>query len=107
MAEKRCPRGKERGRLLVLAALALVSFQAPVFGEVIYLHNGDVLHGTVVGASEFSIRLQTAYGSLVIPKTDIRQIDYQGSEPAPAPPASPPPQETPSPPEGGRVSPSG
>ena len=106
MAEKRCPRGKERGRLLVLAALALVSFQASVFGEVIYLHNGDILHGTVIGASEGSITLQTAYGNLVIPKTEIRQIDYKGSEPAPAPPASPPPEETPSPPEVGRVSPS-
>jgi hypothetical protein len=64
--------------MLVVGAVLL--FHAPGFAEVIYLHNGDVLHGTVIGASERAITLKTAYGNLVIPKTDIKQIDYQGAE---------------------------
>ena len=73
----------------VLVASALLWFGTVAFAEVIYLHNGDILHGTVIGASERAITLQTAYGNLVVPKTDIRQIDYQGVDPAPSPEAAP------------------
>ncbi len=72
---------------------ALLWFGTAAFAEMIYLHNGDILHGTVIGASERAITLQTAYGNLVIPKSDILRIDYQGADPAPSPestPAAPP-----------------
>ena len=90
----------------VWVASALLWFGTAALAEVVYLHNGDILHGTVIGASERAITLQTAYGNLVVPKTDICQIDYQGVDPAPSPeeaPAAPPRPEAlpqPSRPEG-------
>ena len=82
----------------VWVASALFWFGTAALAEVVYLHNGDILHGTVIGASERAITLQTAYGNLVVPKTDIRQIDYQGVDPAPSPeeaPAAPPRPDAP------------
>ena len=75
------------GTSLWLASAALA--------EVIYLNNGDVLHGTVIGASEHALTLQTAYGNLVIPKTEIRRIDYQGAEPPLSPEATTPATDQP------------
>jgi hypothetical protein len=79
---------------------AFLGLASAAFAEVIYLNNGDVLHGAVIGASERAITLQTPYGNLVIPKIEIRRIDYEGAEPPPSPEApqpSPdqPPSETP------------
>ena len=51
------------------------------FSEVIYLENGDVVHGELVAANNTEITLKTAYGKLVIPKKDIERIDYQDSPP--------------------------
>jgi hypothetical protein len=66
-----------------MLAFATVLLLPPAgIAEVVYLHNGDVFHGSVIGASERAITLKTTYGNLVIPKTDIKQIDYQGAEPA-------------------------
>jgi hypothetical protein len=73
----------------VWVASALLSFGTAASAEVIYLHNGDTLHGTVIGASEQAITLQTSYGNLVIPKTDISRIDYQGAAPVASPEAPP------------------
>ena len=72
-----------RSALVAMLAFATVLLSSSWgMAEVIHLHNGDVLHGSVIGASERAITLKTAYGNLVIPKTDIKQIDYQGAEPA-------------------------
>jgi hypothetical protein len=82
-------RGKRMAAAWVVAAFLWLASAA--FAEVIYLNNGDVLHGTVIGASERAVTLQTPYGNLVIPKTEIRRIDYEGAEPQPSPEATPPP----------------
>ncbi len=80
------------GLVAILALATILLLPASGIAEVIYLHNGDVLHGSVIGASERAITLKTTYGNLVIPKTDIKQIDYQGAEPAAE---KPPEKETP------------
>ena len=59
--------------VFVLAAPAL----SPA--EVVYLNNGDVLHGELVAANNTVITLETPYGKLVIPKLDIQRIDYEGA----------------------------
>ncbi len=48
--------------------------------EVIFLKNGDVLHGTLVGVDARRVTLKTEYGSLTIPKKDILRIEYEGGE---------------------------
>jgi hypothetical protein len=50
------------------------------FAEVVFLNNGDVVHGTLVAANNTEVTLKTPYGQLVIPKKDIARIDYQGGE---------------------------
>ncbi len=64
----------------VLIGLVLWLSAARATSEVLYLKNGDVIHGSVVGATENGVTLETPYGRLVIPKRDILQIDYQGEE---------------------------
>jgi hypothetical protein len=79
-------------------AVSLVSVAA--FAEVVYLNNGDVVHGTLVAANNTEVTLKTPYGQLVIPKQDISRIDYQGGEGAAAPaapPAAPAPAAAPTP----------
>ena len=86
----------------MLAFATVLLLPASGVAEVIYLHSGDILHGSVIGASERAITLKTAYGNLVIPKTDIKQIDYQVSEAAPqkkSAPAKPSPTAKPAPPK--------
>jgi len=72
------------GKRIAMAWVAsgLLWFAPVALAEVIYLHNGDVLHGSVIGASEEAVTLETPYGNLVIPKVDIRRIDYQGADPS-------------------------
>lgn len=72
----------------LLALLVMLVGPAFLAAEVIYLQNGDVIHGTLVAANNDEVTLETPYGKLVIPKKDIEQIDYQsgaeGAGPAPA-----------------------
>jgi hypothetical protein len=49
---------------------------APASAEVVYLNNGDVIHGTLVAANNTQVTLKTPYGELVIPKKDVSSIDY-------------------------------
>lgn len=48
--------------------------------EVVYLNNGDVIHGELIAANNTEVTLKTPYGELQIPKQDIQRIDYQGGE---------------------------
>jgi hypothetical protein len=88
-----------RGKRMTSAWLAgaFLCLASATIAEVIYLNNGDVLHGTVIGASERAITLQTPFGNLVIPKIEIRRIDYEGAEPPSSPEApQPSPDDAPS-----------
>jgi hypothetical protein len=84
-----------------LAALAL-TLCAPWLGaDVVTLVNGDRVTGRVVGKITRRVRLQTPYGSLVIPADKVERIRRDdGSEevlnvrpvvPPPLPPPPPPP----------------
>ena len=75
-----------RDVFLIVSALSLLTGLA--LAEVVYLNNGDIVHGELVGANNTQVTLKTAYGELEIPKKDIQRIDYQGGE-GPAPPAPP------------------
>ncbi|GMR23491.1 MAG: hypothetical protein BMS9Abin37_1924 [Acidobacteriota bacterium] len=75
-----------RDVFLIFSALSLLTGLA--LAEVVYLNNGDIVHGELVAANNTQVTLKTAYGELEIPKKDILRIDYQGGE-APAPPAPP------------------
>ncbi|MGH9391327.1 MAG: hypothetical protein ACRD1Z_17105 [Vicinamibacteria bacterium] len=58
-----------------MASLAAASAAA----EVVYLNNGDAIHGTLVAANNTQVTLKTPYGELIIPKKDIARIDYDES----------------------------
>lgn len=64
--------------LTVAVALWLAS--GTVTAEIVFLKNGDVLHGSLVGVDARRITLKTPYGKLTIPKGDILRIDYEGEE---------------------------
>lgn len=61
-------------------ALSLFVFAGPSLGiaEVIHLNNGDIMTGEIVSANNRSLTIKTAYGQLVIPKTDVARIEYEG-----------------------------
>lgn len=65
--------------LAVLVALSLAA-GATVAAEIVHLNNGDAIHGSIVAANNEGVTLETPYGKLVIPKSDIARIDYQGGE---------------------------
>ncbi len=91
-----------RSCLFLAASLAGPSAAA----EVVYLNNGDAIHGTLVAANNTQVTLKTSYGELVIPKKDIARIDYEesgspsasgkpgGTSPLSVPPDPPAPRET-------------
>ena len=65
--------------VLILAASLILAVAGFSPAEVVYLNNGDVLHGELVAANNTVITLETPYGELVIPKKDIQRIDYEGA----------------------------
>ncbi len=65
--------------VLILAASLILAVAGLSPAEVVYLNNGDVLHGELVAANNTVITLETPYGKLVIPKKDIQRIDYEGA----------------------------
>ena len=78
-------------KLCEILWIAWISAMASLaYGEIIYLENGDVLHGELVAANNKAVTLKTPYGKLVIPKKDIQRIDYQdGAAPVEEATASP------------------
>ena len=83
------------------AALALVLVAAPGGADLVVLTNGDRITGKVVGSVTRRVRVQTAYGVLVIPVDKVERVTRDdGTEvplrPAPAAPA-PTPAPTPAP----------
>jgi hypothetical protein len=69
-----------RNAIVSLFCLATWAAPALVLGEVVYLNNGDVIHGTLVAANNTEVTLKTPFGQLVIPKEQIESIDYQGTD---------------------------
>ncbi|HUG53417.1 MAG TPA: hypothetical protein VMR21_07445 [Vicinamibacteria bacterium] len=84
-------------RAAVLAG-ALVSCALGAGAEVIWLRDGDRLTGRIVSETRRSVRLQTPYGRLLIPKSRIaRLVRADGKEevlnpPSPAPPPAAAPE---------------
>jgi hypothetical protein len=85
-------------RVLAGVALAALAWTAPAWGaDVLLMRNGDRISGRIVGETSRSIRIETPYGRLVIPRGVIERIQRQGKReevlnpPAPdAPPAARP-----------------
>ncbi len=87
-------------RVLLVVLACLVS--APLFAaDVVVLLNGDRVSGKVIGSITRRVRVQTPYGTLVIPADKVERIlRNDGStevlnvpptpEPTPAPPPPPP-----------------
>ena len=61
--------------VLVAAVVWLVA--TTVVAEIVHLKNGDILHGNVISVNSREITLETPYGRLKIPKSDIQRIDYE------------------------------
>jgi hypothetical protein len=102
--------------VIFLGTIVVSTFSA---AEIVYLTNGDVVHGTLVAANNDEVTLKTAFGQLLIPKKEIARIDYQTTESKPEPgakdpekkpeknkekAAAPPPPPPPPRPPGGRGS---
>jgi hypothetical protein len=85
-----------RSSVLFLTTHLVAAYAA---AEVVYLNNGDAIHGTLVAANNTQVTLKTPYGELVIPKKDIARIDY-GESKAPSAPGSPGATPSPSGPAG-------
>ena len=86
-----------RARAAVLSAL-LAPWALSAAAEVVWLRDGDRVTGRIVSETRRSLRLQTPYGRLLIPKSRIeRLVRADGREevlnppsPAPSPPAGEP-----------------
>jgi hypothetical protein len=83
-----------------LAALALLVAAPLLHADVVVLVNGDRVTGRVIGKITRRVRVQTPYGTLVIPADKVERIHKDdGSEevlnvtptPDPTPPPPPPP----------------
>jgi hypothetical protein len=81
-------------------ALVLLLAASLVHADVVVLVNGDRVTGRVVGRVTRRVRLQTPYGSLVIPVEKVERIlrDDGREEVLNAPPAPPPAPAPPPPP---------
>ncbi len=87
----------------ILAVLAFLLAAPLARADVIVLVNGDRVTGRVIGKISRRVRVQTPYGTLVIPAEKVERIRRDdGSEevlsvqpaPTPAPPPPPPPPAT-------------
>jgi hypothetical protein len=70
----------KQARDVIFFAFALYGLTGVALAEVVYLNNGDIIHGELVAANNTELTLKTAYGELVIPKDDIARIDYGDGE---------------------------
>jgi len=61
-----------------LALLALLAAAPALAEDVILLRNGDRVSGRIVGETAKSLRIQTPYGRLAIPRTRIERIQREG-----------------------------
>ena len=64
---------RTRERFLILVLSVCFLGLAPD-DEVVYLANGDIIHGELVSANNTTVTIETKYGKLEIPKEDIERI---------------------------------
>ncbi len=92
------PRLPPRNPLLALLLLASSSVAA---ADVVSLTNGDRLSGHIVGATSRRVKVQTRFGTLVIPRDQVLRLTYDDGRvevvTPPAPPAPPAAEPTPRP----------
>ena len=82
--------------------LLLLALSSAARADVVALVNGDRLSGRILGATTRRVRLQTAYGTLVIPRDQVARLEYDDGRvevvnAPPAPPAPLAPRPTPQP----------
>jgi len=73
---------KQRSHVLFVCVVVLGFLAVPAFADVIYLNNGDIIHGELVSANNTQITIQTPYGKLEIPKADVKSIGTPEAAPA-------------------------
>lgn len=85
-------------RVLAAVAFAALTWTAQASAaDVLLMRNGDRISGRIVGETSRSIRIETPYGRLVVPRRTIEKIEREGkgtevlNTPAPDPPPPPPP----------------
>jgi hypothetical protein len=74
----------KQARNVLWTVSVLICLSGLALAEVVYLNNGDVIHGELVAANNTRVTLKTEYGELQIPKDAIQRIDYQGQDGSPA-----------------------
>jgi hypothetical protein len=65
-------------RAAVAAAAALALSGAAAADDVILMRNGDRVSGRIVGETSKSIRIQTPYGRLAVPRDRIERMQREG-----------------------------
>jgi hypothetical protein len=85
-------------RALAAVACAVLAWPAHASAaDALLMRNGDRISGRIVGETSRSIRIETPYGRLVVPRRIIEKIEREGkavellNAPAPEPPPPPPP----------------
>jgi len=85
-------------RVLAAVVFAGLAWTAPASAaDVLLMRNGDRISGRIVGETSRSIRIETPYGRLVVPRRTIEKIERQDkavevlNPPAPEAPPPPPP----------------
>ena len=65
--------------MLAALALAALGWTAPAAAiDVLVMRNGDRISGRIVGETSRSIRIETPYGHLVVPRGTVERIQRQG-----------------------------
>ena len=65
-------------RALLAVALMLATAAAAPAADVLLMRNGDRVSGRIVGETSRSIRIETPYGRLLIPRGTIERIQREG-----------------------------
>jgi carboxyl-terminal processing protease len=67
-------------RILVLLAAAVVLLCSAAGADTVTLKNGDRVSGTIIKESEESVTVETGFGRLTIPRSDIAGIEKMAPE---------------------------
>ncbi len=85
-------------RAVAAATAALLWAGTALGADVLLMRNGDRVSGRIVGETSRSVRIETPYGRLLVPRGTIARIQREGKPEevlaSPAPGAPPPPGPT-------------